>query len=181
MQNEVRVKVLNKVFVLSEGENVIGRETGCVIALEGDLVSRRHAVITVSDGRAWLEDLGSCNGTYLNDKRLADRVEIRDGDRVRIAFYRLLVESVSVRTEMTPTVKLLYCTQCGAALNSRMKYCVQCGERIIEPLPQLSCGRCGTALVETVNYCMVCGLKVPKPQGDNEAERLPEDSARSEK
>ena len=50
-------------------------------------VSRRHAAI-VSDaqGNAWLSDLDSTNGTFLNDGRIASHVPHRldDGDRVRI-------------------------------------------------------------------------------------------------
>ncbi|HSM58120.1 MAG TPA: Calx-beta domain-containing protein [Candidatus Sulfomarinibacteraceae bacterium] len=49
----------------------IGRE-GCDLTIAGDLhVSRRHARITSDDGRYYIEDLGSSNGTFLDDARLA--------------------------------------------------------------------------------------------------------------
>ncbi|MFW6063011.1 MAG: Calx-beta domain-containing protein [Chloroflexota bacterium] len=48
----------------------IGREE-CDLTVAGDLhVSRRHARITREDGRYYIEDLGSSNGTFLDDARL---------------------------------------------------------------------------------------------------------------
>jgi hypothetical protein len=45
--------------------------------------SRRHARLSVIDNRAWLEDLGSKNGTFVNDRRIASRTVLRSGDSVR--------------------------------------------------------------------------------------------------
>ena len=57
-----------------------GRQCGCV--LSDTSVSRRHASIRTADGRWWLRDLGSMNGTYVNGSRILDEVEVRPGDEV---------------------------------------------------------------------------------------------------
>src|SRR5688500_13528268 len=70
---------------------IIGRQVeGTGLAILEPSVSRHHAHVTL-DGDVWtLRDLGSANGTFLDDKLLDNPVPIHDGDRVRfghIAFY----------------------------------------------------------------------------------------------
>ena len=46
-------------------------------------MSRRHALIHAQDGgEFWLVDLGTINGTYVNDDRVIAPTRLRDGDRV---------------------------------------------------------------------------------------------------
>jgi DNA-binding winged helix-turn-helix (wHTH) protein len=71
-------------IALAQGENVIGREGEDVLALHSSTVSRRHARVTVSANEATLEDLGSKNGTYVNESRVTSPVLISDGDVVRV-------------------------------------------------------------------------------------------------
>ncbi len=49
-------------------------------------VSRRHARIIQKGGKVFIEDVGSANGTFLNDQRLMPYLPypLRDGDRIRI-------------------------------------------------------------------------------------------------
>ena len=51
---------------LLEGDTVIGRDADCDVPLGSGTVSRRHARIRVARGEAVVEDLGSKNGTQLN-------------------------------------------------------------------------------------------------------------------
>ncbi len=62
---------------------VAGRNPDCDVVLTEGHPSRRHAQITVKDGVAWLEDLGSANGTFVNDQQVAAPVALRSGDRIR--------------------------------------------------------------------------------------------------
>jgi pSer/pThr/pTyr-binding forkhead associated (FHA) protein len=64
------------------GERVtIGRDERSDIRLDDDTVSGLHAVIDRDgEGRFWIEDHGSKNGTFLEGRRVA-RAELRDGDR----------------------------------------------------------------------------------------------------
>lgn len=72
------------VYDLGE-ELTVGRASGCQIALTDDTyASQLHARIFRRDGRVWLEDLGSTNGTYLNAKPVSAPVALRRGDRLQI-------------------------------------------------------------------------------------------------
>jgi len=66
-------------------ELTVGRASGCQVALPDDsYASQLHARIFRKDGRLWLEDLGSTNGTYLNAKAVSAPVALRRGDRVQV-------------------------------------------------------------------------------------------------
>ena len=62
----------------------IGRAVENEIVVTSKRVSREHARVTREGWRSVLEDLGSTNGTYLNDERLTAPTELRDQDRVAI-------------------------------------------------------------------------------------------------
>jgi pSer/pThr/pTyr-binding forkhead associated (FHA) protein len=62
----------------------IGREAGAAIHLDDEQVSRRHARISPAGDHAVLEDLGSANGTYVNDQPAQPNQELRRGDDVRV-------------------------------------------------------------------------------------------------
>lgn len=62
----------------------IGRDKDCGIRVVSDSISRRHCRIDIRGDRAELVDLKSRNGTYLNNARVAGKVELRDGDEFRV-------------------------------------------------------------------------------------------------
>jgi DNA-binding winged helix-turn-helix (wHTH) protein len=67
---------------LADGETVIGRGPECAIRVDSPKVSRRHARIEVSRGKATLADLGSKNGTFLQGRRLDDAATLFGGDEI---------------------------------------------------------------------------------------------------
>jgi hypothetical protein len=70
---------------------VIGRHPDCDIVLAGPGVSRRHARLTFRDGVWIVQDLGSTNGTIVNDSRVG-RCRLNAGDRLEIGGEQLLVD-----------------------------------------------------------------------------------------
>lgn len=66
---------------LRPGRMEVGREPTCEVSLVSDLVSRIHARLIISDTQAFLVDLGSTNGTFVNDRPIRDRM-LQDGDRI---------------------------------------------------------------------------------------------------
>lgn len=62
----------------------LGRDPRLDAALDDDQISRRHARLSRSGSRIVIEDLGSLNGTYVNDQLVQGTRELRSGDRVRI-------------------------------------------------------------------------------------------------
>jgi len=90
-------------FPLTEGQNIIGRATGCAVRLDDQSVSRQHAEI-VKGASGWsVKDLGSKNGTSVNGKPVIDVVIIGHKDVVKTGIYqlRLITQPISVEDEMT--------------------------------------------------------------------------------
>ena len=87
---------------LTEGENLVGRDPSAEVFLDVKGVSRRHARIVVSDDGAFLEDLGSKNGTIVRDRAVTHRITLRDGDPIEfgpvVVVYRLSAAPASTTT-----------------------------------------------------------------------------------
>ncbi len=79
-----RVTHLARDFDLHPGENVLGRDDDVSVVISMKSISRRHARILISGDTATLEDLGSKNGTWLKGQRVEGRVELADGDEIRL-------------------------------------------------------------------------------------------------
>ncbi|MBN1773766.1 MAG: DUF4388 domain-containing protein [Deltaproteobacteria bacterium] len=67
----------------SEGEVLIGRGAELPVVLAEDMVSRKHARLTIRADHIRIEDLGSTNGTFVNGERVKS-AELKPGDRVLI-------------------------------------------------------------------------------------------------
>ncbi len=74
---------LGEEFVLREGENQIGRTEGSIILASDAQVSRRHAVITLKEGKLYIRDLGSTNGTWVGSERISE-AELKRGDIIML-------------------------------------------------------------------------------------------------
>jgi pSer/pThr/pTyr-binding forkhead associated (FHA) protein len=61
----------------------VGREADDGIKLIEDGASRKHASLSVIDGVAYVEDLGSRNGTSLNSRPLTVKTALKSGDRIK--------------------------------------------------------------------------------------------------
>jgi DNA-binding winged helix-turn-helix (wHTH) protein len=70
------------ILPLAEGDNVVGRNPGSGIWIDGGSVSREHAHIRIAGGRATVEDRRSTNGTFVNGARIASRHPLVDGSTV---------------------------------------------------------------------------------------------------
>jgi len=96
----------DRVIPLAEGENVLGRVDGAAAWIDSPSVSRRHARIVVSGGKATLEDLGSKNGTYARGEKLSSAAPLLDGDEVRLGRVRMtfsvLAGTGSTQTDIEP-------------------------------------------------------------------------------
>ncbi len=61
---------------------VVGRAPTCDVVLDDPRVSRRHALLRWADGECVVLDLGSANGTFVNERRLSGPTRLRPGDRL---------------------------------------------------------------------------------------------------
>ncbi len=62
----------------------IGREKYSSICIPVPAISRRHAKIFEREGVFYIQDMGSINGTFVNDKRILDPIALKEGDRVKV-------------------------------------------------------------------------------------------------
>ena len=71
-------------FPLTQAPVTIGRQPDCTVVLADPQVSRQHAAISYQAGRYIVQDLGSANGSYINDRRITAPQALRDGDQLRL-------------------------------------------------------------------------------------------------
>lgn len=69
---------------LRDGENILGRTDDAVAWIDSPRVSRRHARIIVSAGKATIEDLGSKNGTSVGGRRIDHPTALEGGDQIEL-------------------------------------------------------------------------------------------------
>ncbi len=125
---QVKLRVCNgsnegKVVKVSSKEFIIGRKEGCQLRPRSDLVSRKHCMIQVSTSKVIVRDLGSRNGTFVNDNRIESDCELKLGDRLKVGkleFEVLIdqglggikkpkvegVQEAAVRTAQTPAASV---------------------------------------------------------------------------
>jgi diguanylate cyclase (GGDEF)-like protein len=72
------------IFDLLPGETVAGRNPDCPISLDFQGISRRHFMVVVENEGVRVHDLGSSNGTYVNDEKVAEPKALRRGDMVKV-------------------------------------------------------------------------------------------------
>ncbi|HEY8947043.1 MAG TPA: DUF4388 domain-containing protein [Polyangiaceae bacterium] len=114
-------------FPLSEGQEIIiGRSSELDMVLVEEMVSRRHARITLQDGVISIEDLGSTNGTFVNGEKI-QKGTLREGDRILIGTSILKV----VTTADTSTRRESLEAQAARASQRR-------GNRLSDDAPRMS-------------------------------------------
>src|SRR5215468_422307 len=88
---------------VGQGALILGRSSSCDLRLPHASISRRHARLTRRGERLILEDLGSQNGTFVDDERVASPRELELGQRIHIgpAVLRLRVPGGAQATRLT--------------------------------------------------------------------------------
>src|SRR5437764_15251522 len=81
-------------FAVAESVTV-GRDPSSAIPIDDPEASRQHASITARGGGAVVEDLGSTNGTFVNNVRIEAAREVGPGDRIRIGLTVLELQGVA--------------------------------------------------------------------------------------
>jgi len=73
---------------------IVGRDPAAELYLEDKTISARHARLYFEDSQWWLEDLGSTNGTLLNQEHVVEPVVLTSGDRLQFGqvAYTIVIE-----------------------------------------------------------------------------------------
>src|SRR5437763_1165726 len=70
---------------------LVGRDPQCHLRPASPLISKRHCALIQRDGKAFIRDFGSTNGTYVNDERVEGERELRNDDQLKIGPIHLTV------------------------------------------------------------------------------------------
>ncbi|MEP6485310.1 MAG: FHA domain-containing protein [Rudaea sp.] len=86
------------------GSMTIGRNSDCDISIPTDEISRQHAKLQVVPGGVMVEDLGSANGTFVNNQRVHGSVLMKANDELRLDTIRFLLVSPSAEVHAPAAV-----------------------------------------------------------------------------
>jgi pSer/pThr/pTyr-binding forkhead associated (FHA) protein len=75
------------------GALTLGRSAECDISIPSDEISRHHAKLQVVPDGVMVEDMGSANGTFVNNQRVHGTVLMKHGDELRLDTVRFLLMS----------------------------------------------------------------------------------------
>ena len=78
-------------FTTHEGSKlIIGRSPDADVVIDNTAISRHHSSLELRDGRHYLADLKSTNGTTVNEKKIASKVPVTEKDLIFIGKFRLI-------------------------------------------------------------------------------------------
>ena len=101
----------NKYQISPDEEIVLGRSEDCSIHIPDSEISRQHASLTLHNAGIWVQDAGSRNGVFINEKRIVRPTELRPGGRLRMGNHSFVLELSEVADDdpsvirPTPTVQ----------------------------------------------------------------------------
>ena len=91
-------------YLFAPGEYILGRDGDCHIPVEADLVSRKHAKLTLNFDNALIEDLGSSNGMQVNGKPVAGATRLWPNQKIQVG--AAIIELHRLKTASSPDMTL---------------------------------------------------------------------------
>ena len=79
-------------IILSKEEFLLGRGTDCDLRLNDNEVSRHHCMFRLQNEDILIMDLGSSNGTFVNELRVRSQTSVKEGDQVKVGPFRFVLE-----------------------------------------------------------------------------------------
>lgn len=116
---------------------IIGRSSELDMVLVEDMVSRKHAKITLANGKITIEDLGSTNGTFVNGEKVKT-ARLKEGDRILVGTSILkLVKAGAGGAELSDAQVKQQLEQVAAVQSARQTRTAMTGKLDEVPLPDL--------------------------------------------
>ena len=85
---------------------VVGRADDCNLKPRSELISRYHCEISLKDGVAFVRDMGSKNGVFLNEHKVTETQELKNGDKLTIGPLEFFVHiTVEMKAQKMPKVQ----------------------------------------------------------------------------
>jgi pSer/pThr/pTyr-binding forkhead associated (FHA) protein len=73
-----------KVIPIATSQFLIGRDAHCNLRPQSQAISKQHAGVFIRDGKVFLKDYGSTNGSFVNGEQVVDEREIKHDDQLKI-------------------------------------------------------------------------------------------------
>jgi predicted component of type VI protein secretion system len=97
-------KTEGKVIPVTLSQFVIGRDPQCHLRPASAVISKRHCALLVREGKAYVRDFDSTNGTFVNDVPVKGEVELHHDDRLKVGplLFGVVLESAPAVNRPTP-------------------------------------------------------------------------------
>lgn len=130
--NDYKLIIGDKEIELSPGVTKIGRASDSDIVLEDRRVSSQHAQIELIQGKLYIKDLNSRNGTFVNGSRVHKTTELSDGNIIQIITYKFKVKMPEPAVKPDKTILDLSrpCPKCGQRVSREYQFCPYCGSNV---------------------------------------------------
>lgn len=100
---------------LKKEKFLIGRAKECALRAGSEAISRRHCLITRHDNGYTVRDLGSRNGTYVNDQRITEEVPLAANNELRVGPLKFRVDTVAEKVSKASDANSSPSTTAGTA------------------------------------------------------------------
>lgn len=93
-----------KVLEIRLPQFVVGRDPQCHLRPASPLISKRHCAILQREGKAFVRDFDSTNGTFVNDQPVKGQMELHNGDQLKIGplLFAVQIEAGVAVNQPTP-------------------------------------------------------------------------------
>ena len=91
-----------KEIAIAGNQFVIGRDEDCNLRPASPAISKKHCAIFYKDGEPFVKDLGSTNGTFLNDQQVESERPLAEGDKLRVGPLDFAVKRLGGKSDATP-------------------------------------------------------------------------------
>ncbi|MCI0456388.1 MAG: FHA domain-containing protein [Gemmataceae bacterium] len=83
---------------------LIGRDPQCQLRPASPLISKRHCAVLIKNGKAFVRDFGSTNGTFVNEEQVTGERQIQDEDTLKVGplTFRVALETTPPVNKPTP-------------------------------------------------------------------------------
>ena len=137
-----------------ERDLLVGRHQTADLILQAAEISRKHAAFLLKDQALWVQDLGSSNGTFVNDAQVTTEQLLKEGDIVQFAGIKFSVLQPAAKVDLEPE---LFASVAESVEETQPSAAVQMNEQGMPELKERD------ASIQLTRDGMPTNVGVPKP------------------
>lgn len=131
-----------KVLEIKLAQFVVGRDAQCHLRPASPMISKRHCALLQREGKAFIRDFDSTNGTFVNNAQVKGEVELQDGDQLKMGplLFKVKIESTTPVNRPTPPPPTKAAAQTGQPVKAAAPAPAAAKQGPSTPLPAKSTG-----------------------------------------